>query len=436
MAASVRVITLCINPLFSPEKVYVWRTLLTDFLGVEFSLSYHLEDAYHLLLENGKTLIFPDVFFSKNTNGYLVPKAIPTEVSFAQLPFIPEEDIPILYGNDKMEWREEGLYCGIDLVASVFFMLTRWEEAVLPTRDDLNRFPATASLAYQKGFLDRPIVNEYTEMLWAMLVHLGITHPRKDQSYQVMVTHDVDVPFVGFGFRSRFRKCVGDIIKRRRLRQAIQRIFSPNYFDFLMLQSERYGLKSHFYFMSGGHHEYDYYFDIQDPSLKTLIRQIQKRGHIIGFHPSFDSFNQPSLWNAELTALQNVVSGPIREGRQHFLRFSIPDTWQLWEDSGMSIDSSLGYADCEGFRCGTCVAFHPFNVVTQKTLRLLEYPLVLMEHTLINYRQQGPNEVRKTFHKYKNKIKKYKGIFVFLWHNHLLEGWEPTYREVISDLAP
>ena len=48
-------------------------------------------------------------------------------------------------------------------------MLSRYEEAVLLDRDDHDRFPATASIAYKTGFLDRPIIDEYVEILWVAM---------------------------------------------------------------------------------------------------------------------------------------------------------------------------------------------------------------------------------------------------------------------------
>ena len=67
------------------------------------------------------------------------------------------------------------LVCAVDIVATLFFMLTRWEEAIDdPPLDQHGRWPATASLAYRQSFLDRPIVNEYVEAVWSMLAHLGL----------------------------------------------------------------------------------------------------------------------------------------------------------------------------------------------------------------------------------------------------------------------
>jgi len=85
-----------------------------------------------------------------------------------------------------------GVDCGIDIFASSFFMLSRWEELVNPVRDVHERFPAEASLAFRCDFLHRAVVNEYVELLWNMLIHLGVQQERKARNFSLVLTHDVD----------------------------------------------------------------------------------------------------------------------------------------------------------------------------------------------------------------------------------------------------
>ena len=41
-------------------------------------------------------------------------------------------------------------------------------------------------------------------------------------------------------------------------------------------------------------------------------------------------------------------------GRMHYLRIKWPTTLYFWEKAKFAYDSSMGYADLPGFRCGTC----------------------------------------------------------------------------------
>ncbi len=73
-------------------------------------------------------------------------------------------------------------------------MLTRWEEYVIKDRDYLERFTASASLAFKYNFLHRPVVNEWIEMLKSMMTKLWpqiIT--TNSQPFQIYFTHDIDL---------------------------------------------------------------------------------------------------------------------------------------------------------------------------------------------------------------------------------------------------
>lgn len=54
----------------------------------------------------------------------------------------------------------------LDVFGKASFILTFYEGVVKGDRDVHDRCLAEASLAYQEGFIERPIVNEYLEILW------------------------------------------------------------------------------------------------------------------------------------------------------------------------------------------------------------------------------------------------------------------------------
>lgn len=50
----------------------------------------------------------------------------------------------------------------------------------------------------------------------------------------------------------------------------------------------------------------------------------------------------------------------------------------------MEWDSTLSYADKEGFRCGVCYSFSVFNFLQRKKLMLKERLLIVVEMSLVN----------------------------------------------------
>ena len=415
------------------ERKYIVDILLNEFLGLKYKFKFEkIIQNYEILLENGNKLIIEDHFFSQFPKDleYLDEKNIPLKVEFSKNEFIVGNDIPIIYGTDLVKVKSEGdkkvINCGIDIFASSFFMLTRWEEYVNKTRDIHNRFPAYASLAYKNNFLDRPIVNEYVEMLWNMLTFLRCKQERKKREFQLLLTHDVDHSYKYKSLLSGVKEIIGDIIKRKNPVLALQNLYDKisthlklkkdpfDTYDYLMDASESIGIKSYFFLHSSNSAKQD---TNNDKYLKEVSNRIKKRKHYLGYHPSYNAFNNYELFIKDKEKIENIIEQKLTFGRQHFLRFEVPTTWQVWEDAKMEWDSTMGYADKEGFRCGTCYSYSVFNILTRKTLKLKERPLIVMEGSLANYQNVSSEEMKLKILNLIEKVKKYNGEFVFLWHN-------------------
>ena len=432
------------------ERVYVLDILLGEFLGVDYSVEPANTQFYELLLINGNKLIIEDHFFNRFPKklSYLKQENIPDNVEFVKNQFTVETDIPVLFGNSSPDIQNTSITCGIDLFASSFFMLTRWEEQVNKTRDKHNRFPSSACLAGKHDFLHRPVVNEYVEMLWNMLKHLGLKAKRKPRKFEYVLTHDVDVLRRYKSFKAVLRELGGDVLKRKQPFRGLAKLndFSKiklrlkrdpfNTFDYLMDISEKVGVQSHFFFMARGQTNYDNRYSLNDKLTLSIIKNIKQRGHLIGIHPTYNAYNDPDQFKREKEELEKVTSQNISFGRQHYLRFEVPTTWQIWNNNDMEWESSLSYADKEGFRCGVCYAYSVFDIFARRKLKLKEKPLIVMEGSFITY-QPGiePLEMENKIKSLINTVRKYNGEFVFLWHNSSFNSnewieYQSIYREL------
>ncbi|WP_338449635.1 polysaccharide deacetylase family protein [Niallia oryzisoli] len=434
---------------FIDERTYIIEVLFSEFLGIEYKLFEYEGENYKIILENNTTLIIVDSFFNnQDSNMYLDIKNIPSYVNFITNPFIIEKDIPILYGTDQLEVTKNQIICGIDIFASSFFMLTRWEEYVNKERDIYNRFPAVASVAFKNGFLERPIVNEYVEMLWNMLTYLGVEQKRKLRKFEFIVTHDVDIITYWKNLKTNVRILGGDLIKRKSIYVFFEHLLELlqvkigkrkdpfDSFDYIMDLSEAANIKSRFYFMSGGVTKFDNYFKINESAALNILNKVKERGHIIGFHPSFNAYNDPIQWKKEKVLLEETANVTVKEGRQHFLRFEAPITWNIWNEEEMEMDCTLCYADKEGFRCGTCYEFPVFDFLSRKQLSLKEYPLIVMEASFTAYQTVAPQYMEEKTKALIEKTKKYNGNFVYLWHNSSFnipawKSFQPVYENIL-----
>lgn len=433
---------------YKAERSYIIELMLGEFLGLDTELTAKPGLSATLIhLENSNVLEINDAFFKElfhRDEDYLDSKYIPARVVYCLLDEAPEKNLVGIYGQPVIVVEEKKIYCGIDLFASAFFMLTRWEEYVHQDRDIRDRFPAKSSLAYRSGFLSRPVVNEYVEIIWQWLEKLDVGQKRKQRCFEMINTHDIDrlrlfqrpVDYIGKPVKAFLtERKPSALIHHSKL--ALQSLAGNDpyfVFDYFMDISERYDIKSHFFFMAGGKTIYDDGYDIRAGAARDVITRIAQRGHVIGIHPSYDTFNNPGMLSLEINRLRELVGADVVCGRQHYLRFSVPDTWQHWDDNNMQWDSSLAYWEQPGFRCGTCYSYPIFNVLSKKTLALREKPLTVIDGSLVVSHNQSPDQAMSTIGYYLDKVKRYSGEFVFLWHNSSFEYlvWK-DYRQVFED---
>ena len=443
-----------INPKFSNEKKYTFDILLNEILGIDYTIKFDSQsDHYCIETVNQKKLIIEDHFFSKiSLDDFFTTKILPKKVEFIKSEFSIGEDVVLLFGKKRISDQDSKLRLGLDLIGSSFFMLSRIEEYNCTELDQHDRMPAKASTAFKYGFLNRPIVNEYAEIVWNILKHIGYKGKRKKRRYSVLLTHDVDLTLknrdtVGVTkrviknfLRGNFTK--GSVEFASLIKSKLDLKNDPyNSFNYIMNQSEKYGLKSYFFFMSGGTSSvYDNYYSISDEFTKDLINSIIIRNHKIGFHPSYNSYDDIKQFLKEKEKLEAQTGDSVNIGRQHYLRFHPGKTWPIWEVSRMIWDSTLSYADYVGFRAGICHEFSVFDVNKRKKLNLKEKPLTLMEKTLLSSEYMNINDEDEMLLYLKNLsdvVKKYNGEFVLLWHNQKLSttSEKEVYEKVLETIV-
>jgi hypothetical protein len=196
-----------------------------------------------------------------------------------------------------------------------------------------------------------------------------------------------------------------------------------NTYASLMSAGEALGVPSEFYFMTSQRGQrYQEAYDLEQPELQDLLREVHRRGHIIGLHASYDSFRSASMLGQERDRL---VSGAKRAGirlesvggRQHYLRWEHPTSWQAWEKAGLAYDGTLGFPDEVGFRCGTSREYPVFDPVTAELLRLRERPLAVMDVAMSDTMALDRVETVKTLESLWAAVSRVGGTLEVLVHN-------------------
>lgn len=446
-----------VPPGYEAERRYIIDVVLRDFLGQQYRVL--TEDRSDITIKqsdsaDGRELRIADVLFQSPEAEWTTHASMPqTPLDKWTVPAwlctesrLLSDCLPVIYGHrlengDYYDESPAGVELGLDLFGSSFFMLSRYEECVMSERDYRNRFAAGHALATREGFLQRPIVNEYTEVFRYLLTRLWPSLVFPEREYALTLSHDVDWPFLhgGKGLLRTARTIVGDALRRQNPGLAFRRAlayplnllgyhdFDPcNTFDWIMDLSDRKGVKSTFNFIAGhtGPEAIDGIYSLDDSWIRALMQRIHRRGHLVGLHPSYNTYRDSARIAQEFRVLRSTASQlGIQQttwgGRQHYLRWEAPTTWQAWEEAGLDYDSTVGFADSVGFRCGTCFDFPVFNIFTKQCLRLREVPLVLMDTTISSTEYLGlsAEESLAKCIEISQTCRRFGGLMTLLWHN-------------------
>jgi len=212
---------------YPDERRYVIDVVLREWLGIDYSLRLTGVPGLVVIRAAHETrhrqLTLPDVLFATTLDDWLVARSLPvTPIRYARIdsvaPFrrrvgFSDENgtLPILYADSTPSQAGESgaaIHLGIDIFGSVFFLLSRYEEVVTRTRDKHGRFPASASVT--SAFLERPLADEYVELLWAAIAHLWPDIRRRE-------IHQRRVEFRTGGRRRQGRSRYRDRYRHRRV---------------------------------------------------------------------------------------------------------------------------------------------------------------------------------------------------------------------------
>lgn len=429
---------------YETEKINWLINILHERYGHIFTLQFNSNKFLTLCLPNNKRAItfttdsatfsradsnIPLTYWDCGLEGWMSVLGSPLPA-----PGVFSMPSPLVTRSDK------GMHINYDILGLTYWMLSRQEEVGRTDLDVHGRFPATSSHAYKNGYLERPVVDEWLHILGQVIQRTWPEIKLKQHFFITKISHDVDEPSQ-YAFKSwtQIARSMGMyMLKHRNVHSFIMAPYIKlasanklhqrdpfNTFEWIMDQSDRHGLLSAFYFICGHSDDHDADYLLEDPRIRYLMRRIHERGHEIGLHPSYSSYKELKMIKFEADRLRRICAHEGIDqkewgGRMHYLRWEHPMTLQALCEAGMNYDSTLGYADHPGFRCGTSFEYPAFNPVTKKILSLRMRPLVVMECTLFDHTYLGLGVSQAALEralKLKAICKKMNGIFSLLWHN-------------------
>lgn len=361
---------------------------------------------------------------------------------------------PILFpGKDTesiYEMKSGTLRIKHDLLKSAFYLLSGYQEYNSVEKDSLGRFPYEASIQNELNIINRPIVNEYFEILIEAIScfcdyhDLDFCRRSSENKAALFLTHDVD-RIDKFTFNT-----IKGAFKKSKLSKAIKwmiKWINPFYtknpkwtFDYLEKTEKDRGLHSCYFFLKKDVKHQDSYYSFSDKRIRKLIASLEDKGHSIGIHGGVRSSADSYKICKDIALLNAVSKQEVRGNRQHRLLYQHPQTMKYLEENDILFDSSLGYAQHEGFRNSYCCPFKLYDFENDCMINVWELPLIVMDGTLFTYRGLTYKEAYESIKKLKDEVVRYCGVFTLLFHQDFLDeeehpGIRQFYEKVLDLLS-
>ncbi|MDX1829998.1 MAG: polysaccharide deacetylase family protein [Lutibacter sp.] len=329
-----------------------------------------------------------------------------------------------------------------DIFAAGFYLITRIEEYLPHVQDEHDRFPAEESLAVKNDFIEKPVIDIWAYKFLELLKQKFPNYEYRDKKFKLISTIDVDSAFA-YKHKGIVRTIGGffnDIFRFRifNLWHRILTVFNfekdPfNTFKEILKIKKEHNVNTLFFFLIGDYTTYDKNISSTNLKFQALIKSVADYAKI-GMHPSYFSYKSFEKLKKEKTRLENIINTPVTFSRQHYLRLSIPETYQNLIDLEIQEDYTMGYAKVVGFRASTCTPFYFYDLDFEIQTPLKIYPLAFMDGTLKDHMKLSNEESIQKIMQLKNEVKEVNGTFISLFHNDTLsennnwKGWSTIYK--------
>lgn len=421
----------------TPRLQYVTHFVGTMLTGQPFTVTTNKEE---YRFATGSKLNYSDAPISEN------------EIWLKPHPLLFEKEIkPQLF--DCFEWEGNKAFfktqghLPFDIFAAIFFLLSRYEEYLPHSKDEYGRYAHTNSIAYKEGFLNEPLINKW-------LIELGKYIEQRFPSFTIhhlpftyLPTYDIDE---AFAYKHKhWWKTAGGLLKdifRRNFNNALLRLNvltgkrNDPYDSYERMHDlhKKFNLKPLYFFLVAQKNKgYDKNILPQKAVLQQLIKEHVGK-YEIGIHPSWQSGDDETLLKKEIDLLNRIAGKEIVKSRQHYIRFTLPQTYRRLIDAGIKEDYSMGYGSINGFRASVASPFYWYDLEKEEQTSLLIHPFCFMDANAYYEQKYTAQQALDEMLYYYKEVKSVNGLLVTLWHNNFLgdfsqlKHWKAMYVKFLK----
>ena len=340
-----------------------------------------------------------------------------------------------------------------DIIASGFYFLSCWQEHIHSQNSDpAVRFNFKDSLQYQWDFADVPVVDAYCDIFGSILDitiiqdQAGIKWQHK-KDFCVTLSHDID--YWNFWDKDHLKKT--NRYNRKRLKSNFTRSMyklvahnmtkhnsnpEKNMINIIRKESKLKVRSTNFLIVADKSDDERRSYFAKD-NYRNQIKHVFT-GYDVGLHGSPESAYETEQAQDELDRLKTLFLEPAGY-RSHKLSFEYYKTFDILVKMNIKYDSSLGYWEHIGFRAGISFPFKPFNIEEDRSFKIIEIPLVVMETSMLSHLGMNMTAIQ-SYQRLKRLIKsckKFNSHISILWHNNTFDSvdyplWGELYWQIIK----
>ena len=415
---------------------YITKTLLGD--AIELT-----NNKEHFIQYSGVKINYSSESFDSNAFK-IVPHGLLFETE------IKEQTINCFEWNGLKVFFKTNGDIPFDIFSAAFYLLSRYEEYLPHQKDEYGRYDYKNSIAYKENFLQLPLINLWLKELAKINSAFNIQH----STFKFIPTYDIDIAFAYlhqpffinlFGFyRDLFIGNFEKFAERSNVYSGWKK--DPfDVYDWLQQLHEQNNLHPLFFFLLAKKRKgVDKNISPRKKAMQVLIKQTAAKNEI-GIHPSWQSGEESRESGVgsrelkkEISVLQNIAQHSITKSRQHYLRFTIPQTFRRLIDTGITDEYSMGYGGINGFRASYTLPFYWFDLEKNETTNLQLHPFCFMDANSIFEQKYSVNETAEELQYYFDTVKNVNGELITLFHNHFLTeqsqwiAWRNMYEAFLK----
>lgn len=418
----------------TPRLTYIMRHIFVNLLGIEIDFTTKVEE---FIKHTGPKITYTkqplqNEFFIRS-NELLFEQGI----NDIQVAIADWDSVPCFFPTGERS------NLPFDVFAASFFLIARYEEYLPHVKDIHGRFSPKDSIAYQNGFLQKPVVDIWAYKLLDALKERFTDLEYKQRSYDFISILDVATShcYANRGIVRGFAGLIMDLgtfrLKRvfERIAVGLNRRKDPydNFAELIALH-KKYGVRSNFFFQFADYSKYDKNVSTNSIKFKSLIKYVADYSPV-SLAASYSSFTDMELLKKEKANLEEVINRPVNNSKMRYNRVDVPETYRNLIAAEFTDDYTMGYTYELGFRAGTCTPFQFYDIPLEVKQPIKIHPFAVHDYALSKLKKESL--ILEQVDLLAKQVKAVNGTLITMFSNELLGNtdgldWMSIYTKIIE----